>query len=761
MLEAIFQFLFKYRPLMFQEGRIVFSAPGLMMVAVVLAGAAAAYTMFTYARVGGRARARDRALLAGLRIGALAVVLFCLFRPTLVLSTVVPQQNYVGVLIDDSRSMRIADGSQSPRSAFVSHAFAPDDGALLRALGEKFQLRYFRFASDAERMADVSELTFDGTRTQIAPALNRAREELAPVPLSGLILITDGADNSHEALTESLLALKVAQVPVYTVGLGRERFDKDIEVSRVATPRSALLGSSLVVDLMVAQSGYAGEQVTVLVEDMGRVVGSQEVELPGDGEPAAVRVHFTAETPGPRRFRFRIAAQPGELVLENNEQEALIDVRDGREKILYFEGEPRFEVKFARRAVEDDKNLQLVVLQRTAENKYLRLSVDSAGELLGGFPTTRDELFRYRGLVLGSIEASAFTHEQLRMIADFVSERGGGLLMLGGRKAFAEGGWAGTPVADVLPVELDARYWKDTTFFAQIKVEPTRAGLSHALLRIASTEDSSAARWASLPMLSTFSRVGSLKPGATALLTGSGDGLENQVVLAHQRYGRGQALAFIVQDSWIWQMDASIPLEDMTHETLWRQLLRWLVAGVPEQVMVMLPSDRVAPGEPVRLTAEVDDEAYSKVNNARVVAHVTSPSGAAMTVPMEWTVDRDGEYRGGFTAEEPGLHEIYVEATMGEKTVRSASTFLNAAESTSEYFGSQMNAPLLKRIAEETGGRFYTEASIAALPEDLAITGKGTTVVQENELWDMPVNLLLLVLLVGAEWVYRRKRGLA
>jgi hypothetical protein len=281
------------------------------------------------------------------------------------------------------------------------------------------------------------------------------------------------------------------------------------------------------------------------------------------------------------------------------------------------------------------------------------------------------------------------------------------------------------------------------------------------MMQIGGDEQASAERWKTLPLLSTFSRVGRLKPGATALLTGSGGGLDNQVVLAHQRFGRGHALAFVVQDSWIWQMDASVPLEDMTHETLWRQLLRWLVSGVPEQVMVALPSDRVAPGEAVRLTAEVDDEAYSKVNNSRVVARVTSPSGVEAEVPMEWTVDRDGEYRGGFTPAEPGLYEIRVEATTGEKTVTSSSTFLNAAESTSEFFGSQMRAPLLKRIAEETGGRFYTEANVAALPEDLSITGRGTTVVQENELWDMPVNLLLLVLLVGAEWVYRRRRGLA
>ena len=123
--------------------------------------------------------------------------------------------------------------------------------------------------------------------------------------------------------------------------------------------------------------------------------------------------------------------------------------------MLYLEGEPRFEVKFIRRAVEDDKNLQVVILQRTAEDKYLRLDVGSPDELVGGFPKTREELFAYRAIILGSVEAASFSPDQLRMLADFVSKRGGGLLMLGGRRSFAEGGWAGTPVAEVLPVEFD------------------------------------------------------------------------------------------------------------------------------------------------------------------------------------------------------------------------------------------------------------------------------------------------------------------
>ena len=758
-MQSIFEFLFKYRPLVFTEGRLTFQAPLPLVTLLVITAVIGVVAAWTYGRVGGRALRRDRVMLAGLRVAALALLAFCLMRPALVLSTVVPQQNFVGVLIDDSRSMQLTDGGEA-RSAFIASALGPDS-PLRSALEERFQLRWFRFSGSVERLADPADLDFSGTRTSLAPALDRAREELAPVPLSGLIVITDGADNAGGALTESLLALEAAQIPVYAVGLGRERYDRDIELIRVSTPESVIKDASLVVDLLVSQSGYSGRTVQVQVEDGGRIVGSEEVELTGT-EPVPVRVRFTAEEAGPRRFRFRVPAQDGELVLENNEQEALILVRDERDKILYFEGEPRHEVAFLRRAVADDENLQVVVLQRTAENKYLRLSVDSAGELAGGFPKTRDELFGYRGLILGSVEASHFTHEQLRIIADFVSQRGGGLLVLGGRKSFLEGGYAGTPLADVLPVELDAAAGIDTTFFALVRVRPTRAGLTHAATQIAPTETASAERWATLPELSTFNRLAGLKPGATALLTGSGPGLPgDQPVLAFQRFGRGLSVALTVQDTWMWQMHADVPLEDMTHETLWRQLLRWLVNGVPGQVVATLPSDRAAPGESVRIHAGVFDPSYLEVNNARVIAHVKQPSGALLDVPLEWTIDEDGEYAGRFTATETGLHEITVEARRGDETLATAPAWLDVTESRAEYFGSELNRPLLERIARETGGRFYTPASVSSLPEDLSITGRGSTVVEVRDLWDMPILLLLLVGLVGAEWTLRRRKGLA
>jgi uncharacterized membrane protein len=430
---------------------------------------------------------------------------------------------------------------------------------------------------------------------------------------------------------------------------------------------------------------------------------------------------------------------------------------------LYFEGEPRFEVKFVRRAVADDENLRVVVLQRTAEDKFYRIDVENPDELVAGFPSTREELFRYHGLILGSVEASFFTHDQLSMIADFVSRRGGGLLALGGRLAFARGGYAGTAVAEALPVHIDAGGGSDTSgFFAEVSVEPTPLGRAHPVTQLAPSMDASEKRWSDLPPVSMLNPVRDIKPGASTLLVGrGGESRDPLVVLAYQRYGRGKTLAFPVQDSWIWQMHADIPLEDQTHETFWRQLLRWLVTDVPNHVSVAASADRVERDGVVSVTAEVSDSGYVKLNGADVTATVTSPSGTERRVPMEWTVARDGEYRAAFVADEDGLYDVRVDAQHSGVPLGGGTSYVHAGDLQSEFFGAEMRESLLERIADETGGGFYTPETVDALPEDVSFTESGTTIQERRDLWDMPVLFLALLALIGAEWGYRRYRGLA
>jgi len=757
--EAFFRFFFEHSPAMFAQGEIRWAAWTGSFVAVAVTAVAIAAAVVSY-RTGARLSLRDRLVLTSVRVALLLLVLACLFRPVLVVRAAVPQQNVVGVLLDDSRSMQIADMDGKPRASYVQSDFGALDSGTLQALADRFTVRVFRFSSTATRAAQGRDLGFEGTETRLGAALSAARQELAGLPLAGLVMVSDGADTADTALGEALLGLKAEAVPVFTVGVGRETLERDIQIGRVTTPRTALKGTTLLVDVVIAQKGFDGQSVTLDVEDEGRIVSTQQVNLPAAGAPATVPVRIMVEDEGPRVLRFRVPTMPGELVTENNHREALIDVRNRREKILYFEGEPRFELKFIRRAVTEDENVEVVALQRTADNKYLRLGVDTPDELVAGFPKTREELFTYRGLVLGSIEAGSFTGDQLRMIAEFVDRRGGGLLALGGPRAFSEGGYAGTAVADALPVVLDASLRQKDGEVMRLQVRPTRAGAASAVTQVGATEAASVERWNTLPVVTAVNRLDRVKPGATVLLSAQDESRRDYPVLVFQRYGRGKAFAFTPQDSWVWQMHASIPVEDLTHENYWRQLLRWVVDEVPDQVEIRTTSDRVEPGSTVSFTASVADKAFVELNDASVTATVTGPDGAVADVPMAWGGEKAGEYDGTFPAAAPGWYEVRVQAMRAGAEVGAAVSHVRAAPGEQEYFDATLRAGTLQRVAEETGGRYYLAGSTDTLADDLRYTGRGVTTVEEHDLWNMPIVLLLLVGLLSAEWGYRRVVGL-
>jgi hypothetical protein len=349
------------------------------------------------------------------------------------------------------------------------------------------------------------------------------------------------------------------------------------------------------------------------------------------------------------------------------------------------------------------------------------------------------------------------------MLADFVDVRGGGLLALGGDSSFAEGGWAGTPLAEVLPVVIEPTRSKTAQpYFAELVVRPTRAGQDHPATQITDKVADAPAKWRDLPPLTSLNPIRDAKAGATVLLTGLDSSNREQIVLAYQRYGRGKALALPVQDTWMWRMHEKMAVDDPTHRNFWQRLTRWLVDGVPDRVVVTAAPDHVQKGEPVTITAQVVDPEYKGIDDGRITAHVTSPSGKVEDVPMSWTVKREGEYTAKYTPNDDGTVKIVVGGTDREgKDVTRGSTTVRVAPSDAEYFDAAMRAPLLKRIADETEGRFFTADQSSSLVDAITYSGKGITVIEEKELWDMPFILLLLLALMGVEWSFRRAKGLA
>lgn len=761
-LESLFEFLFKYRPLVFAKGHLAWSAGRATLLVAVALGLLALIAALGYRGVGGRVRARDRWVLLAIRCAVAAVLILALLRPTLLVSTAVPERNVVGILLDDSESMTIAEDGRTSRAATLRSLFGDPGGPIPSALAERFQLRWFRVSRGAARIRGPDELHFDGTRSDLGAALDDARRDLAALPLAGLVLVSDGADNADSSVTRSLLALSATGVPVYTVGIGQDRLPNDLELARVEAPRSALRGASVLVEALVRQQGGGRDSTELVVEEEGRIVASRRFALPGEGQATAVRIPVALGSAGPRELTVRLPPRPGETVTRNNQREALVAVRDREERILYYEGEPRFEFAFLRRALAVDSNLRVVGLQRTAENKFLRLGVEDSLELIGGFPREREELFRYRGVILGSVEASAFTVDQLRMLTDFVSRRGGGLLFLGGSRAFSEGGFRDTPLEEVIPLDLDEP--ADTSYLRDLRVRLTPAGRGHPVAQLGATGPDAERLWEGLPPLTSVNRVGGLKPGATALLAGTDTaGRGEQVVLATHRYGRGRAAALPVQDVWLWQMHADVPVEDQRFEAFWRQILRWITSEVPDRVMVTALSDQVAPGEPIQATVEVRDPTFNGVNGGAVALRVTSPAGEVSDVPLEWAVGSDGQYRAAFPSREAGQYRVEAVAITGggSDTVRSEPAFAAAGPVGREFFGAERRASSLRRIAEETGGRYYTPETAANLANDIVYTERGITTTERLDLWDMPIVFLALAGLLAAEWSLRRARGLA
>ena len=772
-MERLVQLLSGHGRAVFENGRFGFDVRPHALVVVACALALLAFVYFAYVRPRARLAGRARVGLIALRSALFLLILFLLLKPVVVVPSVIPRSSTVALVADDSRSMQMADAAGGRTRLDAMKATLLDaDGQFQQRLRERFRTQTYAFSARLDGVGGGEELTGDGLSSDVGGALSEAARRSTGAPLSAVVLVSDGAANAGADLAAELRNLRARGLPVYTVGVGSARRPADAELSRVSLPRRVLVGSSVEVEAFVRASGYGATKVRIAASEDGRAVKTEEFNLRG-GETEVVRMELVPATAGVHRYTFDVQPLEGELTVENNRREALVEVVEGPLRVLYVEGEPRWELGKLRDSLgREEKNVQLVSLLRTGENKLYRQGVSGEAELADGFPKTEEELFAYDGLMLGSVEASFFSIEQLRAIEAFVARRGGGLLAVGGRYAFGGGGYAGTPVADALPVVIRDRAaglpqeanapLGPPAFKAQL----TARGASHPVTRLSEDRGQSQKTWGELPAVSVPEAPVGVKPGATVLLEARRAGSEGRgasgpvTLLAQQRYGRGQALAFTAADTWRWRM--RMDSKSNAHENFWRQMLRYLVQGTPRQFEVAAEQDVSAPGDTVRIVSDLRDKKFNAVADARAVARVFKPSGATEEVPLRFTARDEREvYVGEFRVEELGRHRIELAAsgpTIGEAAAQSE--FL-VAELNREFYDAALNEELLRRIAAETGGKYYTLDEAGALVDDLTYRQTENSRPVTKDLWDMPVNFLLLVGLLCGEWFLRKRHGLA
>ena len=741
MLEA----LFNVAPQRLADARLEFALPLPALAALAACAVLAALAASAY--LGGPRRAR----LAMLRGGVALLALLALARPVLVLPAPDAARAPVAVLLDDSLSMSIADApGGGTRGAFVAREFAPGEGALARALEARFDVRYLRFAAGTSPLA-AGGVSFAGA---VSDPLGALLDVTAGTGLAGVVLVSDGGQVASRDEADATTRLRAAGVPVHVVAVGSPRPAPDVALSALSAPAVALPGDTVELQVSLAATGFANQPVQLSVRDAGVLLATADVILAQDGATAIIPLRL--DEPGLRELQVRVAAPHGDLVAGNDAGAVLVQVPEHPARVLHFEGEPRFEVKFVRRALSGDPALALVSLVRTGDNRFLRLGTRDAQELASGFPTSAQELFQYQVLILGSAEAAAFSAAQLELLEAFVARRGGGLLLLGGRNALAEGGFAGTPVADLAPVRLDA---PDALFRVAAAPVLTRDGAAHPVLR--GLLDGGWRGGAPLPALAVVNPLRRAKPGASVLLLGDDGTAEPLVMLAWHRYGRGRVAVLPVRDSWRWRMHADVPPEDRTHELFWRRLLRWLAREVPGPVTISTLPASAAPGQTVQVTAQVRDAEFQPALNVQPRLRVVTPLGDIEQHALRWRAGDDGSYESELTLAEAGVYALAVTADDATPHAQQGSVGLRVAAGGEEFRAVGLDEAMLQRIANSSGGSYRHAGDAADLAARVASAVPPMPVLQRVSLWNAPALLLALLALLCAEWWLRRRGRLA
>jgi uncharacterized membrane protein len=717
-------------------------------------------------------RARQMIFL-GLRLAVIGLVLLTLLRPTWITTVRTPRTSVFVLLFDVSRSMQLPSGQGSlSRWQRQAETLAASQSALA-GLAEKSELRVYAYDSrlqslPAERGRFQLPAAPRGEQTDIGTSLADAIRPEQGKRLSGVVVLGDGAQNAFEPLVETQEAARKLRddfaAPLYTVTFGPAgdaAQSRDVAVERLDEQFTVFVKNELVVRSLLRVRGYVKQDIPVMLtleNDRGQkeIIGRRTVRSDDDGRQVEVEFTYTPQTAG--RYRLVLAAepQPGELVVKNNRLDAYLTVLEGGLRILYLDGEKRFEQKFLRRALNASPDIELDdrIIDRRSRTQW---PIDLGTDLTSG---------KYDAFILGDLDAEALGPANLKALAEAVA-KGKGLLMIGGRSSFGRGHYLNTPLAAALPIQIDPLEGAD--FGGQDRDEfylpgplPMVPAEPHAITRLAS-EAQNAAAWQKLPPLAWANKFAGVKqaPGVGVLL----ETADQKPLLVSGEFGRGRVLAFAGESTYLW------PLHDFEkeHKRFWRQVILWLVRRDDlnrDDVWIKLDQRRFNPGSRVVVTAGARTASGDPITDATLDTHVVLPGGRRE--PLRLALDKD-QWKGTLTVEEPGdyLLETKARAPSGRELGTARAEFL-VFDRDVELSNPAADPDLMASLAawtKEEGGRAVPPEELPALLKELA--DRPPDYEERQTRWklagtaaDAWIFFLAFTALLSVEWWLRKKWGL-
>ncbi len=782
---SIMEKLLKYPIDTFNKGNFFFSAHMPALIILIIFAALVAVTILAYRRVSLRTNPIFNAFLIALRAIVLIILFFCILKPIVTIPQTNPEESYLLVLVDDSKSMQIkdCDEERSRKEAAYDVLYNPEkpEEGLINRLSEKFKTRLFAFSSGTKRIGMMEKLKAEGEYTDIPASISKALEDLKGVPLSGVVLITDGADKSGEDIAKLAYQMRERKVPVHTVGIGSLKGVHDLELVKVDAPRYGEEDFPVEIWVTVSRMGYPKRKVKVTLTGDDGTKKDTTVNLDEEHPSRRIPIRFLPRSPGTHKYVVKIETEKDEVVPQNNSKRFLLKVAASKKvKILYVDGSPRWELKHIKRALENDPNIELVARVKTAiagqqlvntDRYWGQGKVKGKDKLEGIYPLSKEALFDYDGIIFGNIDASEFTEAQLENTEEFVKSRGGGFLMLGGSKSLSSGSYLNTPIAKMLPVELEGAFIQQRMSQQQIVMAHssnteflltlTPEGKISPLMRIGGNVLQSENNWKTLPSLIGYSPVKRAKPGATVFAAHPTDRNEfgKRILVATQNYGSGRSIVFTPNSSWRWSMLTE--QDDERHERFWRQIARWLTTMPKERLKLQIAKNTYRRKEPVLIDVTAYDTSYKLTNHASVRAIITDKDGNKKELYLEQVLGKEGLYRARFVPQKQGEYTVDVIGLLNYKPFGQQRGLLEVAESYEEFTRAELNSNLLSTLARISNGRNYTIEDAPKMADEISLVKSATSVMVDEELWDMPLLFLLIAVFLTVEWFLRKRKGLA
>ena len=728
------------------HGNLVWLAGG---IAVALALAALAYSRTTEA-----VTFKARVLLGLLRAGALVMLLVALMGASVTIQYKESVKPVVGVMLDESRSMTVEEEGAG-RAAARDEAWRRLDSLL----SGRYDLRMLK-AGDGSLSENVKELFVSGnTGSARACVLLTDGREPGSSPAAG----ADGAGGLAELAG-------IAPVPVYAVAIGSAKPPRDVAVLRVSPREFVYEKDDALVKATIKVAGAGKANLDVVIEDDGgRSVASTSMKI-DEAITTEALLTFRPEGAGLKRYTLRVSEIPDEVTAENNRCEFYLDVRREKIKVLFVEGEPNFEYRHVKQVLESDPAVVPSTLIRLPDGEWFLQGRQTredgkptVARLQSGFPANESELFEFDVLILGDLERKFFEvggGERFEMLRRFLTRRGGGLMTIGGFSVYGAGDFDNTPVAEILPVMVKTE--KKRQIRNRFSVRISDAALTHPAMQLEYDPVANAKAWAELPPVEGGSVIYGPKAGATVLAYHPY--LKNRfgprVIMAASRYGRGRVFASALDTTYRWRIGRTT--ETDYFRRYWGLVVRWLAASPRSRgVKQMLYMDRnvLEAGGTVRLMTNVRDKDFNPVHDADVAFYVTTPgegetehhAGASRDMPgLYWheaKLTRAGEYVFAMEVKKAGGE--LVKDRLVCRVQQSRSELLNLA---ADHAG-------LRGLCEGSGGKMATDPrEIAELLDIDSTLRPGKAVI---EVWRAVPTMVILVILLGFEWLLRKRRGLA